>query len=55
MRGTWFVLATLAGCGVSSEVASNFEIVGHSDLGARGMSSARAITSEPFLEGNSNS
>lgn len=43
MRGTWFVLATLAGCGGSSEVASNFEIVG------------KTITSEPFLEGNSNS
>ena len=37
MRGTWFVLAALLGCGGSdSEAVGAFEIVGHSDLGARG-------------------
>jgi len=46
MRGTWFVLAALAGCGGDSEVASSFQIVGHSDLGARGMNSALAIAGD---------
>jgi hypothetical protein len=52
MRGTWFVLAALAGCGGDPEVVSNFEIVGHSDLGARGMNSALAIAGDAIYVGS---
>jgi hypothetical protein len=53
MRGTWFVLAALAGCGGSDpEVASSFEIVGHADLGARGMNSALAIAGDTIYVGS---
>lgn len=53
MRGTCFVLAALAGCGGSDpEVASRFEIVGHADLGARGMSSALAIAGDTIYVGS---
>ena len=52
MRGTWFVLAVLAGCGGDPEVVSNFEIVGHSDLGARGMNSALAIAGDTIYVGS---
>jgi hypothetical protein len=52
MRGTWFVLAALAGCGGDPEVISNFEIVGHSDLGARGMNSAIAVAGDTIYVGS---
>jgi hypothetical protein len=53
MRGTWVVLAVLTGCGGSDpEVISNFEIVGHSDLGARGMNSAIAVAGDTIYVGS---
>ena len=52
MRGTWVVLAALAGCGGDSEVASTFEIVGHADLGARGMNAAIAIAGDTAYIGS---
>ena len=53
MRGTWVVLAALAGCGGSDpEVVSNFEIVGHTDLGARGMNSAIAVAGDTIYVGS---
>lgn len=39
----WFVLLALAACGDNLAPAGSFEIVGHADLGARGMNSALAI------------
>lgn len=52
MRGTWCVLAALAGCGGDPEVTSSFEIVGHTDLGARGMNSAAAIAGDTIYVGS---
>jgi hypothetical protein len=53
MRGTWLLLAVLTGCGGSDpEVASSFEIVGHADLGARGMNAALAIAGDTIYVGS---
>ena len=52
MRGTFFVLAALASCGGDSEAVSEFEIVGHTDLGARGMNSALAIAGDTAYVGS---
>jgi hypothetical protein len=52
MRGTLFVLAALAGCGGDSEVVSELEIIGHSDLGARGMNSAIAVAGDTVYVGS---
>lgn len=52
MRGTWVVLAALAGCGGDPEVVSAFEIVGHADLGARGMNSALAVAGDTIYVGS---
>lgn len=52
MRGTWFVLAALAGCGGGSETAGSFEVVGHHDLGARGMNSALAVADNTIYVGS---
>lgn len=52
MRGTWFVLAALAGCGGDSAATGAFEIVAHSDLGARGMSSALAVAGDTIYVGS---
>jgi hypothetical protein len=44
MRGAWILLAaTIAGCGESPPTKGSFEVVGHSDLRARGMNAALAI------------
>lgn len=52
MRGTWVVLAALAGCGGDSGVTSTFELVGHTDLGARGMNAALAIAGDTAYVGS---
>src|SRR5689334_13482752 len=53
-RRSWvLVAAVLAACGDNSEPAS-FEIVGHSDVGARGMSSAIAIAGDMVYVGSRN-
>jgi hypothetical protein len=53
MRSTWFVLAALVGCGDNLPANSGFfEIVGHSDLGARGMSSALAVAGDTVYVGS---
>jgi hypothetical protein len=41
----WVVLLALAACGDNLAPAGSFEIVGHADLGARGMNSALAVFS----------
>src|SRR5258707_825774 len=41
MRGAWLILAAaIAGCGESPPTTGSFEVVGHSDLRARGMNAA---------------
>jgi hypothetical protein len=53
MRGTWVVvLAALAGCGGDPEAVGAFEIVGHSDLGARGMNAAIALAGDTLYVGS---
>jgi hypothetical protein len=46
MRGAWFVLVALAGCGDNLPSDGYLDIVGHHDLGARGMSAAIAIAGD---------
>jgi hypothetical protein len=55
MRGRSWVLmvAVLAACGDESEPAS-FEIVGHSEVGARGMNSAIAVAGDVVYVGSRN-
>jgi hypothetical protein len=58
MRSTLFVLAAVAGCGdnlrppADADIPSSFEIVGHSDLGARGMNSALAVAGDTVYVGS---
>ena len=52
MRGTWVVLAALAGCGDNSTAAGAFEVVAHADLGARGMNSALAVAGDTIYVGS---
>ena len=53
MRGTWVVvLAALVGCGGNPEASGAFEIVGHSDLGARGMNAAIALAGDTIYVGS---
>jgi hypothetical protein len=55
MRGTWLALAALVGCGGDDLVATgSFEIVGHSDLGARGMNAALAVAGDTVYVGARN-
>lgn len=42
----WFALLVLAACGDNLAPVGSFELVGHSDLGARGMNSALAIAGD---------
>lgn len=55
MRGSFWVsmAAALTACGDEAEPAS-FEIVGHSELGARGMNSALAIAGDTVYVGSRN-
>ena len=49
---SWLVLAALVGCGDNlAPPIANFEIIGHHDLGARGMSSALAIVEDTVYVG----
>lgn len=56
MRGRWsgMVFAVLAACGDEAPSEARFEIVGHDDLGARGMSSALAVAGETIYVGSRN-
>jgi hypothetical protein len=42
----WWLLLALAGCGDNLPARGDFEVVGHSDLGARGMNAAIAIAGD---------
>lgn len=53
MRGSIAALALLAACGSDPEPAS-FQVVGHSDVGARGMNSAIAIAGDMVYVGSRN-
>jgi len=52
MRGTWLVLAALAGCGDNARGSGRFEIVGHAILGARGMNAAIAVAGNTVYVGS---
>src|SRR6267142_1826120 len=52
MRRTWLVLAVLAGCGDNLSASGSFQIIGHADLGARGMSSALAVAGDTVYVGS---
>jgi hypothetical protein len=48
----WIVLLALAACGDNLPPSGSFEIVGHNDLGARGMNSALAIYDDTVYVGS---
>ena len=48
----WLALVVLAACGDNLAPAGAFEVVGHSDLGARGMNSALAIAGDTAYVGS---
>jgi hypothetical protein len=48
----WLMLALLAACGDNLAPTGAFELVGHSDLGARGMNSALAIAGDTAYVGS---
>jgi hypothetical protein len=48
----WLALLVLAACGDNLAPSGSFEIVGHSDLGARGMNSALAIAGDTVYVGS---
>jgi hypothetical protein len=52
MRGTWVVLAALAGCGDNLAATGAFEVVAHADLGARGMNAALAVAGDTIYVGS---
>src|SRR5688572_2251820 len=52
MRSTWCVLVALAGCGEDPPRTGEFEIVGHHDLGTRGMNSALAVAGNTVYVGS---
>jgi hypothetical protein len=56
MRREWFrrwcVLAMVAGCGDNSPGRADFQIVGHHDLGARGMNAALAVAGDTVYVGS---
>jgi hypothetical protein len=52
MRSTWCVLVALAGCGENALPTGEFEIVGHHDLGTRGMNSALAVAGNTVYVGS---
>ncbi len=52
-RTVWLLVA-LVGCGDTAPLAPTFEIIGHSDLGARGMSSALAVAGDTAYVGSRN-
>ena len=52
MKAWWLVL--LAACGDNLAPSGSFEIVGHADLGARGMNSALAIAGDTAYVGSRN-
>src|SRR5258706_15186775 len=54
MRGRWLVLAALVGCGDSAPASGSFEVVGHSDLRARGMNAALAVAGDTVYVGARN-
>ena len=54
MRIVWSALLGLAACGDSAANVPAFELVGHSDLGARGMGSALALAGDVAYVGSRN-
>jgi hypothetical protein len=54
MRGAWvaLIVCVLAGCGDDAPFGGSVEIVGHHDLGGRGMSSAIAIADDTIYVGS---
>ena len=52
---SWVLVTTAcAGCGEDGATPASFEIVGHQDLGARGMSSALAVAGDTVYVGSRN-
>lgn len=52
MRGSWIALAVLVGCGDNDPPTGAFDLVGHSDLGARGMNAALAVAGDTVYVGS---
>ncbi len=52
MRGTLSVLAVVAGCGDNRPGTGDFQLVGHHDLGARGMNAALAVAGDTVYVGS---
>ena len=48
----WWALVAQAACGDNLKPSGSFEIVGHSDLGARGMNSALAVAGDTVYVGS---
>ena len=48
----WLFLAALAGCGDNARGSGQFEVVGHADLGARGMNAALAVVGSTVYVGS---
>ena len=48
----WLVVAVLLGCGDNRPQVDEFELVGHSDLGARGMNAALAVAGDTVYVGS---
>src|SRR5687767_6685997 len=52
-RARWIVLAALVGCGDNTPATRGFlDVIGHHDLGARGMNSAIAIAGDTAYIGS---
>src|SRR5258705_8926768 len=52
MRWEWIALAAVAACGDNLPPSGAFQLVGHSDLGARGMNAAIAIAGDVAYVGS---